>query len=481
MGNQYSAPTNLTAGAYNTLLNTLQLAWTAAPSGITQFYPSTGTYTVDPSAAYVFVAALGGGGGGASGINNGTGGSAPGGNGGGAGGGYASAQIPIANLTGLSPITVTVGNGGTGGAFQSIAYLPGGTSVGNVGNAGQASSFGPVVTANGGAGGALTGAAAGGTASVSGSYGATNIYTETGGAGGQANTNTTDYQRNGGNSIFAGAGGGGGGSNAAAGSVVSSSLMQNGGNSTASTPSISGGLGSAGAGSGNINGGNQTAGNGGAGAPSTLTFSGGSGGGGGGAANTYSGLALTATGGQGGVGGGYGAGGGGGGSASAWGAGNFINGNLTITGAGGSGTPGGVYLSTQWNHVTPPYYLIYGNGSLIAVAPQGATSYSIIPVAGTTTYTVVASYDGVTPQSPSSNGAIFTPPVPQSAGFNGDTWGPNGGSATPVNAPVPVLVALSYTIVEANRITPQSQSQTTLASQMSDTVIPGTFPVASLP
>lgn len=113
---------------------------TAATGGLpgprAQLFTSSGTFTVPTSVTAVQVTIAGGGGGGSSGNNSGYYGSA-----GGSGG------FGVAWLTGLTPgasISVTVGNGGTGGIATggNVAGTNGGTS-----------SFGAYVSATGGTAG----------------------------------------------------------------------------------------------------------------------------------------------------------------------------------------------------------------------------------------------------------------------------------------------------------------------------------------
>ena len=98
-----------------------------------QYFTATGTYTPTAGTTFVVVELVGGGGG-SGGVNNAGGQLA----GSGSGGGYARKKI----LSGFSGVTVTVGNGGAGGA--------GATSNGS---AGGTSSFGAICSATGGAGG----------------------------------------------------------------------------------------------------------------------------------------------------------------------------------------------------------------------------------------------------------------------------------------------------------------------------------------
>lgn len=464
---QYQNPTGLT-GIFNQTTGQVTLNWGAAPdNGITQIFSASGNYLVDSTAFLVKVAGVGSGGGGASGIYDG---GYIGGNVAGSGGAYAYGEFLINSLGGS--VAVTVQPGGLGGAAQS-------TGVANYGVNGVATSFGGFLVANGGVAGTSStrnNTQPGGIGNV---IGGSNAVTETGGVGGQEGTDTIDdIPRAGGNTTNAGAGGGAGSrSGNSAGTPIPPVFNNAGGNSavsaggTAGSSSIIVGSGSGGIISTANPGNNGT---------SVGPFGGAGGGGGGYAfADTIGTGHTTANTGGGGNGGSPGAGGGGGGGGMAFDRGA---GTTTNYGAGGNGGSGRLIATTFWVHSHPPQYLIFTNGTLIAVTPQGATSFTFTPPnPGTFTYTVVASYNGASSNSPPSNGFQISSPTPKSAGFNGDVWGPNGGSATPVNAPEPVLQALSYATVAANRITPQTQSQSTLSSQMSDTVIPGTFPVNNLP
>lgn len=121
-------------------------------------FTSSGSWTMPPGCVYVRVQVQAGGGGG--GGPPATGASQQSAGSGGGGGGYAESTLLAGAIT--SPVTVTVGAGGTAGAGAN-------------GGTGGASSFGTLVTANGGAGGIAHG--------PSGSFGS-----QSGGLGGTGGT-----------------------------------------------------------------------------------------------------------------------------------------------------------------------------------------------------------------------------------------------------------------------------------------------------
>lgn len=240
----------------NTLnVNNLNVLGTFAGQVVNyQDFTSSGTWTKPSglsgnSLAYVIVWGGGGGGGGSLSAGAQT---RPGGGGG--GGSCVQAQFPLSVLG--STVTVTIGNGGTGGLANTD------TSNGSVGGD---TTFGTVITAYGGGGGAggtsnpATGAGGGGagiyadgsagsgttpgtgsaplggagsTASTYGggggsaSVGGASVYGGGGGGGGTGNSGTGNL---GGMSLCGGGGGDGGSSAASAGAVGSVSIMGGGG------------------------------------------------------------------------------------------------------------------------------------------------------------------------------------------------------------------------------------------------------------
>ena len=163
----------------------------------TQYFTSSGTYTVatnNPS--YIIVEVWGGGGGG--GGTNGTGLGA----GGGGSGGYSRMKILASALSASE--TVAIGSGGTSGA-----------STGSNGGAGGTTSFGSHCSVGGGSGGtgctSATTTAAGGSGATSGSGDLI-----LGGNPGSPSNYTLHLGGYGGNSTLGGGGGGGGASGSSA-------------------------------------------------------------------------------------------------------------------------------------------------------------------------------------------------------------------------------------------------------------------------
>lgn len=421
---EYQPPTGL-SGAYDPIAANTTLEWTASVDGIPELFTSSGTYTVDPTSDHVQVTGLGAGGGATSATcqaNSANGGSF--GGYGGAGGAYAQATFPITTFG--STVAVTIGAPGAGGALQ-VADINGTTFFyGNPGSAGGNTVFGSVLTAGGGAGGVIGSStlsqAAGGTATVT---GGSSITTESGGAGSfLQNNGSSNISVAAGNSTLAGAGGGSGGL------PLAGSTAPLAGGTAGST---AGGV----AGTDVVYPTGTTGGAGGAGAAQSGIL-GGSGGGGGGSATppgggTGSGIDVPFTGGAGGVGGGYGGGGGGSGMAVAFVAGLGPSHHQYAYGtAGGDGGPGVLETITYWLHTHDPQYIVYRNGVPIGVTGQGVTGFvDNSPLAGANTYTVYASYDGVSLNSAASD--PFTVTVSLGNVFV-------SGKFSPANAFAPIML-----------------------------------------
>jgi hypothetical protein len=153
------------------------------------------SYTIPAGAQTLDVTIVGGGAGGSSGAYSNFGGA--GGGAGGAGGGVSRAQFQASTLT--SPVSVTVGAGGNGGAAVTSA------AAGNSGIAGSTTAFGNYLWAQGGR--ASSGGSAANTAAVTGGAGGVGTYVS-GQAGG---TVTTSLKTTGPTAQSTGGGGGGGG------------------------------------------------------------------------------------------------------------------------------------------------------------------------------------------------------------------------------------------------------------------------------
>ena len=433
MSNQYGAPTALIA-SYNPATMQTSLSWVAAPEGASTLYGTPGTYiyNIDPTADHVTPIVIGAGSGGCSGPA--VDGNGRCGTGGGAGGARAQATFAVSGLS--STETIIVGGGGVGGASQTFTSLT--TSNGLAGSAGGTSSFGTLITCTGGGVGTpgTTGsAAAGGTATV---VGGTSVTTEAGGSGGIVGLGLgTDVARPGSSTTNAPAGGGGGQGASGDASFALSPFQDAGGNVTNGGTGGTGGAGAF----------YQTSvappippptvgSNGASGMTAPLSGFGGGGGGGGGAAMrnwTDSLIAPAPTGtaiaGNGASGGAPGGGGGGGGMCNMSSFGSFFTGQLT-TGAGGPGADGQVYVTQFWLHATSAQYLVFRNGIQIGVTAAGVVSYTDSnPPMGADTYYVIASSDGVTPQSPTSNPATVF--VTGSGNLSPGNYPPLGGKKLP--------------------------------------------------
>jgi hypothetical protein len=285
LNNSYSnatyAPYEIKIGA-----NVAQFKYDESQFSVTNVYTLTtnpsGTATwVKPSGAKtVSIQMIGGGGGGASGAKSSNTAIARVGGGGGGGGGWCHVQISADVLSAAE--TVTIGQGGNGGAARTSEF-----TTGNGGAAGTASIFGPFralggngAANNGGAGGGGQMANAGGSGSGTGSAGATGTPASAtaaalpGGAGGGG----------GGGIVISGTTGTGGGAGGR-----SNWVNLAGGTGGSGTTSSAGGTGGAGnavsdsrifaTGSGGAGGGGSLSGNGGNGGAGA--FPGGAGGGGG--------------------------------------------------------------------------------------------------------------------------------------------------------------------------------------------------------
>lgn len=300
--------------------------------------PGSTNWTPAASSKAVRVGLVGAGGGGASGACGGNGAVRAGGGGGG-GGSIVWRDFRISDLT--TPVSVTVGTGGPGGAHAGTT-----AHDGFAGTAGGNTTFGAYLTAYGGGGGiatantiaAETGGAGGGSAGVgangatattnlggspaatagadgiSGQGGGSNSAShggaaEFGGGAGGGHTTAAGGNQQGGDSIFAAGGGGAGGNGGssqnagAAGGGVKTYTSGNGGGGgavrSAGTPGASGAGVTGGQGGGGGGGSSSTTVDGGAGAAGGLW----GGGGGGGGAGTSGGSAFSGKGGDGGNGG----------------------------------------------------------------------------------------------------------------------------------------------------------------------------------
>ena len=275
-------------------------------------YTAADTWTMPVGAVMVEVEVQAGGGGGGSGAYY-TSGTARNGGAGGGGGGRSVFRFKASDLS--SPVSITVGAGGTGGAS-----VDGGANAnGNAGSNGGASSFGSYLYAdggNGGNGGTSSGSAAQGGTGGGGLYAGGN-----GGNGGYSGTGSAPGVA----SALGGGGGGGGGGITAANTAGDGDI---GGSSAANVMSAAGQAGGTA--------GNASVGTGGDGddAPAGTYYGGGGGGGGRGQQTAYQ---STAPGGHGGT---FGGGGGGGGAGTRYASGTVPS------GAGGNGADGFVRVVT---------------------------------------------------------------------------------------------------------------------------------------
>lgn len=264
---------NYTAAAGDPLAINIGNSWSSV-TGVTppqvNFISATGNtqYTVPAGAQTLDVTLVGGGAGGGSGAYAAAG-NVGGGSGGGAGG-YSRQQFQASQIA--SPVTVTVGAGGTGGAavtspgagnpatnnagissFAPYLWAHGGT-VGGAGNATNGSAVG------GGSGGAgmIIGSAGGPTVTTANAGGA-GVGSTTCGGGAGGGVNTTAQNGGGTGTTFLGSN-----SNTAAGGIVGSTAPTNG-SSVAQGDTTPGGGGGAAALSGAAQAGSDAQANGGAG------------------------------------------------------------------------------------------------------------------------------------------------------------------------------------------------------------------------
>lgn len=399
---EYQPPTAL-SGAYDPTGPDNTVSWTASVDGVPELFLSSADYIVDSSADHVQVTGIGAGGGGTSSTNQAdSGNSGSFGGYGGGGGAYAQATFQIADLT-PGPVAVVIGAAGPGGAATTSDVIGATFNYGTPGTPGGDTSFGSVLTAGGGAGGEQGGAspavAPGGIATI---VGGTSIITETGGTGAFfAYTGVgSDPMIAAGNTTLAGAGGG-------------SSGLGAGNDGVHSDPLPGGDAGSVAGGAGGLNsfyppiftGGNAENGS------SQTGIRGGSGGGGGGVGSNFdTSVQQDMTGGLGGNGGFPGGGGGGSGMVVALYEGGGPSGHCFAFGVvGGDGGAGELETITYWLHTHDPQYIVYRNGTPIGVTAQGVTTFvDESPLAGANTYTVYASYDGVSLNSAASDPFTIT-------------------------------------------------------------------------
>ncbi len=132
----YDGTTWVLVGTINTTAHTFTTPSTASSINV-QTFTSSDTYTPSANLSYAIVEVQGGGGG-AGYVNVGCAWAS-----GGCGGGYAKECLSASAIG--SPVAVTVGTGGAGGATTSAAGVAGGTS-----------SFGAFLSATGGSGGATS-------------------------------------------------------------------------------------------------------------------------------------------------------------------------------------------------------------------------------------------------------------------------------------------------------------------------------------
>ena len=229
--------------------------WAAISAGYAtvQTFTSSTTWTVPAGITKVAVVVVGGGGGGGTsflGINNST---LPGGCGG--YGGQIASDLYY-TVTPAASITVTIGGGGSGGASKSST----GSDGGNAGSDGSASVFGNIIAAGGTGGlsssgtysdfslrvqslnssavsirlGGTSGTIASGTTAVSGGYGTSAIFTQSGSSGSNGTAASAGtYQGAAGTGSTAGfaGGGGSGGSGLNANSATAGAAGAHGGGS----------------------------------------------------------------------------------------------------------------------------------------------------------------------------------------------------------------------------------------------------------
>lgn len=213
-----------------------------------QYFSSGGTFTVPSQVTLVWVTAWGGGGGGGGGCQATAGAS-------GGGGGEIVYRYPV-TVTGGQNITVTIGSGGSGGAYQTATCLI------SSGTNGSDTTFGSYVTAKGGIAGYGSGGAGGGvgggdggTEGVNGSRGIYSAYTM-GGAGGGGGSDSSGNASDGGPSpMYAGGitthnvrrgGGGGGGFKGVGGNESTSAAANTGAGGGGGSSGASGGNGGSG-------------------------------------------------------------------------------------------------------------------------------------------------------------------------------------------------------------------------------------------
>jgi len=226
-GSQIASATIATANIQDGAITAAKLAANILPTGQSQVFTSTGTFTTPADCTAIVVTGRGGSGGGGGGNNSA-------GNGQGGGGGGVMSQTIVIPVTASTAYTVTIGAAGSAGGAGNFALSVAATD----GGAGGDTTFGSLLTFKGAAGGTHS------NASTPGSGGAGRLAN----GGGASTAGQNGMFANGG----AGPSGGGGGAGDLAGGSGGSS-GSTGGAGAAGTSG--GGGGGGGAGNGNYGGG----------------------------------------------------------------------------------------------------------------------------------------------------------------------------------------------------------------------------------